>query len=194
LLGRFGVEQLMSIPMFDHNLVLPPHRGSPTLPQDVSPYRCTTVELCQRFSFSAERRQILRGLLRFRSDLDAAGLVSGFQWLDGSFVEDIETSESRAPRDLDIVTIYSGYGQVFQAELVARMLEFADSALSKSKYSLDHYPVDAGHSPELTVELTRYWIQLFSHNRRAVWKGMLRIELNTPVEDAEALQVLEEQS
>jgi hypothetical protein len=80
----------------------------------------------------------------------------------------------------------------FQAALRAQMPEFADSGLSKSRYGLDHYPVDVGHSPELTVELTRYWIQLFSHNRRSVWKGMLRIELNTPVEDAAALRVLEE--
>lgn len=160
---------------------------------DVSPYRCTTVELCERFSTSPERRQILRGLLRFRNELQTVGLVSGFQWLDGSFVEDIETSENRAPRDLDIVTIYSGYDNGFQTALVAQMPEFANFLLSKQKYSLDHYPVDAGHSPELTVELTRYWIQLFSHNRRAIWKGMLRIELNTPDEDAAALQILEEQ-
>ncbi len=34
--------------------------------------------------------------------------------------------------------------------------------------------------------MTRYWISLFSHNRLGVWKGMLRIALNTPSEDAAA--------
>jgi hypothetical protein len=55
---------------------------------------------------------------------------------------------------------------------------------------LDHYPFDAGYSPIFTVEFSRYWVQLFSHNRDAVWKGMLQIGLNTAMEDANALQYL----
>ena len=49
-----------------------------------------------------------------------------------------------------------------------------------------HYLLDAGFRPEATLEHTRYWISLFSHNRSGVWKGMLRIELNTPAEDSAA--------
>ena len=64
----------------------------------------------------------------------------------------------------------------------------ANPRLSKENFSLDHYPFDAGFNPEFTLDQTRYWILLFSHNRLGVWKGMLRIELNTPVEDANARQ------
>jgi hypothetical protein len=39
---------------------------------------------------------------------------------------------------------------------------------------------------DVTVDLTRYWILLFSHNRLGVWKGMLKVELNTPDHDAAA--------
>ena len=38
--------------------------------------------------------------------------------------------------------------------------------------------------------MTRYWIQLFTHNRLGVWKGILRLELNTAEIDQEALTYL----
>ncbi len=114
----------------------------------------------------------------------------GFQWLDGSFLEDIETRENRSPRDLDIVTVYWDYDFTFQTKLVANFIEFANPVLSKANYSLDHYPLDAGFNPNLTLENTRYWILLFSHNRLGIWKGMLRIELDTPADDAAARKEL----
>lgn len=178
------------IPNFDHNLVLPPHLGDPTNPRQLSPYPCTTVDLCQRLGTTAERRVILGKLLDFRQRLRAAGLANGFQWLDGSFLEDIETKESRPPKDLDVVTVYWGYDLPFQVQLHTTFPEIANPALSKSNYSLDHYPFDAGYNPALTLEQTRYWILLFSHNRLGVWKGMLKVELNTPAEDAAARQEL----
>jgi hypothetical protein len=174
------------IPAFDHNLVLPPHLGSPANPNEVSPYACTTLELCERFATSPERIAILTGFLDFRERLSQSGLITGFQWLDGSFLEDIEAREGRAPRDLDIVTIYWGYDLLFQTNLLQQLPEFGDPYLSKATYRLDHYPFDADSTPETTVEYSRYWIQLFSHNRDSVWKGMLSIRLNTPADDAAA--------
>jgi hypothetical protein len=38
--------------------------------------------------------------------------------------------------------------------------------------------------------MTRYWIQLFTHNRLGVWKGILRLELNTTDIDKLALEHL----
>lgn len=180
----------MPIPSFDHNLVIPPHLGNPALPNDVSPFKCTTVDLCNKFSTSPKRIEILKGFLSFRNKLNSFGLVNGFQWLDGSFLEDVETREQRPPNDLDLVTIYWGYDLNFQQNLMQNFPEFADSILSKQNYFLDHYPFDAFYSPVATVEQTKYWVQLFSHNRDSVWKGMLQIELNTPNEDTQALQYL----
>jgi len=156
----------------------------------LSPYACTTVDLCQRLGMTPERRAILGKFLDFRDRLNNEGLTNGFQWLDGSFLEDVETRESRPPKDLDLVTVYWGYDRAFQTGLLSRFREFASPALSKAAYSLDHYNFDAGFHPTVTLEQTRYWILLFSHNRQAVWKGILRIELNTPAEDAVARQEL----
>ncbi len=176
----------MPIPSFDHNLVLPPHLGDPTQLSELSPYPCTTLELCQQLGTSPERRRILGRFLDFRERLTSAGLTTGFQWLDGSFLEDIEARQGRSPKDLDVVTVYWGYDIPFQHQLVTSFPEFAEPTLAKANFSLDHYPFDASYRPEATVELARYWISLFSHNRLAVWKGMLRVELVTAADDSAA--------
>jgi len=113
------------IPDFDHNLVLPPHTGDPRSPGEVSPYPCTSVDLCRKFSTSPERQAIWGGFLDFRDRLRAEGLTQGFQWLDGNFLEDIEAQEGRAPRDLDVVTFFWGYDLAFQASLGLAFPEFS---------------------------------------------------------------------
>lgn len=180
-----------AIPDFDHNLVLPPHLGDPTRPTDLSPYPCTTVDLIEKFATSEERRRILEGYLRFRERLREEGLRRAFQWLDGSFLENVEVREGRSPADLDLVTVYWGYDLGFQQGLAEKFPEFGSPAQSKATFGLDHYPFDAGHDPAKTVEWSRYWSQLFSHNRQGVWKGMLRIDLDTETEDALAIQKLQ---
>lgn len=182
------------IPDFDHNLVLPPHLGDPTNRGQLSPYPCTTEDLCRRFATSSERRQILGRFLDFRERIRAEGITNGFQWLDGSFLEDVETRERRPPRDLDVLTVYWGYDTVFQQGLWQRFPEFGSRRAARTAYQLDHFPFDAGFRPDLTLEQTRYWILLFSHNRQGVWKGMLKIELNTPTDDANARQELTRRS
>jgi hypothetical protein len=174
------------IPPFDHNLVVPPHMGDPVDRSQLSPYPCTTVDLCERLGTTPERRLILGKYLDFRDRLRGEGLTDGFQWLDGSFMEDVETREGRSPRDLDVVTVFWSYDEAFQTGLIGRFPEFASPRQSKAVFSLDHYPFDAGYDPMVTMEQTRYWILLFSHNRDGVWKGMLKIDLNTPHQDAQA--------
>ena len=117
-------------------------------------------------------------------------MTRGYQWLDGSFLENIEARENRPPEDLDLLTIYWGYDVTFQERFGLEFPEFYDHNLSKKNFQLDHYPVDVGYSLNLTVELVRYWIQLFSHNREAVWKGMIRVDLDTPEEDGEGSRYL----
>ena len=96
----------MAIPDFDHNQVMPPHIGDPRRPDQLSPYPATSEEVCRKFGTSPDRRAILRGWLNFRTRLTQLGIVSGFQWLDGSFLEDIEGIEARQPRDLDLITFF----------------------------------------------------------------------------------------
>jgi len=44
-------------------------------------------ELVAHFATSPELARDPAGFLRYRADLHAFGLISGFQWVDGSFVE-----------------------------------------------------------------------------------------------------------
>jgi hypothetical protein len=92
------------IPAFNHSHALPPFEGERMTSAHSSPYVITSSELVRRFSFSAPRCLILDGLIRYRAELRALGFVGGFQWLDGSFVEDIEGREARPPHDIDVVT------------------------------------------------------------------------------------------
>lgn len=180
----------MSIPAFDGNNVLPPHTGDPRKLDQLSPYPCTTSELCRRFATSPECIAILDGLLRFRAVLGLAGFVTGFQWLDGSFLEAIEVEENRPPKDLDVVTFYIPAHSTFNATVAAEYPILRDRNQIKATFHLDHFPFDIAHNPLLTVEWTRYWTGLFSHRRDGVWKGMLRVDLNTPIDDSNARGLL----
>lgn len=118
------------------------------------------------------------------------GIIDGFQWLDGSFIENIEITENRPPRDLDLVTFYGGLTIEEQQVKRGEFTEFFNPSLAKKNYKLDHYAVDYSYRPEFTIEMTRYWIQLFTHNRLGIWKGILKLEVNTVEIDQEALTYL----
>lgn len=178
------------IPDFDHNNVIPPHLGNPALMTDLSPYSCNTLELCQKLATTKERVEILKGLILFRQKMTQNAIIDGFQWLDGSFIENIEITEKRPPRDLDLVTFFGGLSIEEQQAKREDFIEFFNPSLAKDNYKLDHYAVDYCYRPDVTVEMTRYWIQLFTHNRLGVWKGILRLELNTTDIDKEALDFL----
>lgn len=93
------------LPQWNGVGILPPVR--PEMPgnsPERSPYRVSPAGFVDRFATSPERMAILDGLLRFRGKLHELGIVSGFQWLDGSFLEQIELLENRHPRDMDVVT------------------------------------------------------------------------------------------
>lgn len=180
----------MPIPNFDHNNVLPPHLGNPTDRAHLSPYPCSILELCHRFSTSKQRIHILKNFVEFRQRMTSVGIIYGFQWLDGSFMEDIELLENRPPSDLDVVTFYGGLSIDDQTKLRIDFPEFVNPVLAKNTYFLDHYAVDYSYRPDVTVEMTRYWIQLFTHNRNGVWKGMLRLALNTDIDDQHAIDFL----
>ena len=180
----------MPILDFDPNGVLLSHLGNPTSRRDLSPYECTSVELVDRFATSPERAAILRGFLEFRQELETRGLSHGSQWLDGSFLEDVETLEVCLFNDLDLLTVFWGCDRTFLDALMAAFPAFIDPTESKRQFRLDHFPLWANESPWGAVENTRYWIQLFTHRRDGVWKGMLKIPLGTAPDDAQAMQTL----
>src|SRR5688500_6764702 len=77
--------QIVPIPPFDSNLVLPPHLGDPTQHSQLTPYPCTTLEVCQRFATSPERILILQGFLTFRRLANFVGVRRGFNGWTGAF-------------------------------------------------------------------------------------------------------------
>lgn len=180
----------MAIPSFDTNSVLPPHLGDPRQPDEISPYPCSSLELCDAFSTSPDRVRILDGFLRLRAELRQHGMTTGFQWVDGSFLEEVEKTENRSPGDIDVVTFYWSPDPGFTTNFIAVFPEIANRANIKAGFFVDHFLIDVGYHPEATVEATRYWCGLFSHTRTGVWKGMLRIDLNTPDDDADATALL----
>jgi hypothetical protein len=180
----------MPIPPFDSNAVLPPHLGDPRQPDEISPYPCSSLELCTAFATSPERVRILDGFLRLRQELRRHGMTQGFQWIDGSFLEDVESTESRPPGDIDVVTFYWSADPDLTRKLVAAFPDLANRAAIKAQFYVDHFPIDAGYDPEFTIEATRYWCGLFSHTRSGAWKGMLRIDLDTAADDLAAARHL----
>ncbi len=181
----------MPIPDFDHNNVLPPHTGNPAIKTDLSPYLCTTLELCQKFATSPNRVKILKNFIAFRGIIFNLEIKSGFQWLDGSFLENVEIQQNRSPNDLDLVTFFDKIDLSGQGVIFNQFPDFFRPTLSKTNFTLDHYVVDLMNlGPEMVAKQTRYWVQLFSHNRVGVWKGMLELSLDTPIEDKAALDYL----
>lgn len=184
----FLCKQLtMPIPPFDSiSSVLPPHLGNPALGTHHSPYECTVLELCQRFAVSPRRLEILHGYLALREQLFSLS-ISGFQWLDGSFVEDVETHSGRPPGDIDVVTFTSNPSTKTEMNtLLAANRWLIDRAGIKATHHVDHFIVPLGIDPRLLINLSRYWYGLFSHRRDSTWKGMLSVELSDPAEDAAA--------
>jgi hypothetical protein len=178
------------IPKMNASMVLPPFVGdNPAVKASMSPYPVSMVEVVERFATSSLRVAILRGLLSYRGALLRAGLVDGYQWLDGSFVEDIETARRRGPKDIDVVTFASSPADLSDRKTWLGANEgLLDPRRTKEDFLCDAYFVDFRNRPELLVDDTRYWFGLFSHQRESsLWKGMLKIPMLSDDVAAETL-------
>lgn len=138
----------MAIPNFTLSDVLPPYIGNPATGEQ-SPYAVKSYEIVQILGSSLARCDILQGWLNHRSELRKLGFKSGFQWLDGSFVE------NKAPRDLDIVVFHENKSA--QNPLVINNnLEVFEPHSSKRKYKVDPYFVDISRPGEALIEQSSY--------------------------------------
>lgn len=171
--------------------VLPPVR--PDMPgnsPERSPYRVPLAGFVHRFATSPKRMTILDGLLKFRAKLHELGIISGFQWLDGSFLEQIELLENRSPHDIDVVTFFAMPAGENQRSLLQKSGSLFDQKTLKKLYSVDGYfselgrPVDA-----LQVQSITYWYSMWSHRRDGLWKGFVQLDLN-PLQDVDARAIL----
>lgn len=180
------------IPAHTMSGVLPPYSGAdPTRRAAMAPYRATLAEVIGRFGTTAPRMAILQGLLKYRAALRSAGFNSGFQWLAGSFVEEVERHQNRAPRDVDVVTFVTrpeGYTASDWGNFVTSRSNLLDPNECKRVYSCDAYLVDMTVPPEYLVNQTKYWFGLFSHQRTTLlWKGTIQVDLMDDAEDGAAI-------
>lgn len=153
-------------------------------------------EFATTFATSAERVEILRGFKRFRDELRALGFKSGFQWVDGSFVEKCEVVKGRPPSDVDVVSVLRRPDAIVDGvDWIAFVEQYGDTLLDqaycKDQYSCDAYFIDLDTSPDLVSQQSAYWFGLFSHQRETFrWKGMLQINLQC--DDDAAMVAVEE--
>jgi len=179
-----------AIPAWNAAGVLPPvHPSASGNSSDRSPYLIDLFSLVDRFSTSPERRAILDGLLRYRAALHQVGIVSGFQWLDGSFTENVEILDNRPPRDMDIVT-FADLNGINQQLLIENHKELFDTGCAKEKFTMDSYFVQLGGSlSSESIRRVAYWYSMWSHRRNGLWKGFLQVDLG-PSQDAKARELL----
>ena len=148
------------------------------------------MDLLLRFGNTPARREIAAAFLDYRAALHGVGLTRGFQWVNGSFVEDSLQNRAREPRDVDVVTFFhmpEGYGP---ESLPDSFLEVMTLGSPRIPTSIDAYHVvlDAGDLRYLSNRIT-YWNSLWSHTRDGKWKGYLEIDLSDD-QDASARDLL----
>ena len=166
------------IPDWDPRGLIPPI--DPDNPASVtrSPYIASLSELITRFGTTAERLQLLDGLLRYRAEWLQAELSLGFQWINGSFVEDKERNTGSGPADIDVVTFFAVPQGYTQETLEASYRPLFDQVRVKREFHVDAYFVGlTGVSPLYLVAQSTYWSSLFSHSRENLWKGYVQIDL-----------------
>lgn len=181
----------MMIPQPTIDGVLPPFQGSEPgdIPALMSPYQVGPLDVVQRYGTTDQRKAILKNWLNHREALRNLGIARGFQWLDGSFVEE------KDPNDLDLVIFAhrpaaSQDGVSWKALLMANQNLFSRPQV-KQTYNLDTFFLDMSGNPETLVSMSRYLLQLFSHQRVTfLWKGMLQVRLEDTGEDAQAMALL----
>lgn len=175
------------IPKWNLSGVLPPFVGaSPAEVTGASPYRATILEFAQQFCTSDRRIRLFQKLLDYRRALLAVGL-SGRQWLDGSFCEDVERVRRRVPGDIDVVNLLCVAPGTNPAAVMAANPGLFAWAQVKSDYNCDAYHVDMGRRGEDTYRQLAYYLGLFSHQKATfLWKGMVEVPLPSDDDQAKA--------
>ena len=175
------------IPDWNSLGVLPPiGPGKSGSDIDRSPYNVRFCQIVDRFAVSSERVAIIQGLLNYRKALYDVGIICGIQWLDGSFMEQIEIFESRPPNDIDVVTFFNRPDNVNQEIL----RDLFDPAKTKGKYRVDAYPCILEQQVSgRYVKQIAYWYSMWAHKRNGQWKGFVQVDLS-PNDDSEAVRIL----
>ena len=187
----------MPIPEFAEYGALPPFISGHATDQGArSPYQASMIEVVERFCTSPARAQLLKGLNAYRKHLHAGGFTSGTQWIDGSFVENIELLRKRPPNDIDVVTLFNrplkyqidtgAWANEFESHIFP---SYFDTKIMKPKFKCDTYPIDLDAGTRALVRNTTYWHGLFSDMRETnTKKGIIEVPLAVDVMEFMAIE------
>ncbi len=179
---------VIPVPQWDSMGVIPPIDLADPTSADRSPYNVSLIDLIKRYSTSPKRIEILQGFLNYRAALHRMGLVAGFQWLDGSFIENVELIEGRDPKDIDVVTFVDNSSAFIHP--TGSDINALDHDMAKLNYLVDSFFVEIDKIDAKTlIELSTYWYSMWSHRRDFRWKGFLQIDLNS-ADDTQANTLL----
>lgn len=177
------------IPQWTEDGVLPAlNESEPTSPVR-SPYKASLSAFVDRFAITSERCNIIDGYLKHREKLHSLGMTSGFQWVDGSFLEHIELIENRPPNDVDVVTFFDVDNDKVELLTPEEIQVLVDNNWIKEHYKVDFYAQSLKEDPEVLVSMAAYWYSMWSHRRTMQWKGFLQIDLS-PSDDSKAVELL----
>ncbi len=170
------------VPDWDLDGLLPPNDVDDPTSELRSPYEISLLDLIANFGNTEHRRRLLRGLLDYRAELHQAGLTRGFQWVNGSFVENVGT---HVPADIDVVTFFHIPDGHTGDTLIESFAGLFDQSHLKISYSIDAYFVPLNQTtPEEIIDASIYWYSMWSHTRSGQWKGYLKINLADDDEEA----------
>lgn len=190
----------MALPAFDLRGLLPPFIGADATTQDRSPYWTSIQDLAGALGTTPHRRQLLRNLIAYRGLLASDGYIGGIQFIDGSFVENVEMFAKREPSDIDVFSVlnvplkYRADPSIWPSSgLPFWQTEIVDRDRNKLRFSLDTYAVlfeELQAQPMALISNIIYWYGLFSHQRDTfAWKGFAGLVLD-PAGDQAALAIL----
>ncbi|TJV42416.1 MAG: hypothetical protein E5Y02_14885 [Mesorhizobium sp.] len=177
---------------------MPPFVGGDATSADRSPYFTHITEVVETFGTTAERRSLLSNLITYRTRLAEEGYVSGIQFINGSFVENIEATAKRPPSDIDVFSIlnlpvkYAGA----EPEMLAAGAAFWQATVANREHNkellrLDTYALLIEDTTlGAMLQTVMYWYSLFSHQRDTfAWKGFLAVMID-PEADKNAIALL----
>ena len=173
------VTHFRDIPEWDSSGFLPPYIGDRRRATSHPPYLVALTDLVERFGDTSRRRAILDGFLEYRAMLHNAGLVRGFQWVNGSFITDTTRIANREPDDIDVVTFYylpAGYSP---ERLVAEFPELLNSDAILEQYHTDATIIclDTDNMFYL-LGLAAFWHTMWSHSAEGHRKGYVAVSLS----------------
>lgn len=179
------------IPAWNLQGVIPPVRpGLQGHDADRSPYKTPLHTFVDVMGKSHARLEIVEGLLQFRSEIHKIGIDTGFQWLDGSFSENVEMTEGRNPRDVDVVTFLQLPAGEDESAILAKNPKLFDQDYVKKTYQVDSYWDILGKPMgSQSVQQVCYWYSMWSHRRDGMWKGFIQVDLSS-AQDSTAVQAL----